>query len=427
MAKLPDFKRLAKGREMSKKTTDTPPASVKSLLARFVDEVEPIEKLEHLYLLQDRNTGAWYCECHVSASSLVALATTDVPLDPESQGDYRANRDVVANHSAFKKMKEDAKKGRSFSNIVAEYIKAEKGKRPVLIIGGQHRFEAISEAVEIGIDEQHGIKVYLKLDKTQRLDVQLISNTNIAVSPDLFDRMQETVRGPELRDWCQDVGFLEDGQDFTDRKLRGSPMSVQMARTFITNFFAGMSVKSQDFSKTNTTPAVCASGQHDDGWEQLNVDHPDLWTNPDLKKAAREYAELAKAQRSAYLKSKHKPARGVPEKASNMAILSAWAYVAGILQSNQVRLQKHFDLRKVNNRDPLNASALATGKHKTDGDSYRGLGNRTDAKERGRFVELFFHQAELGCGITQGAVDIAIKKYHAKQAELEVIRAMEIE
>jgi len=41
------------------------------------------------------------------------------------------------------------------------------------------------------------VKVYFGLDSDQRLDVQLISNTVIAVSADLYDRMQETVRGPE--------------------------------------------------------------------------------------------------------------------------------------------------------------------------------------------------------------------------------------
>jgi hypothetical protein len=63
--------------------------------------------------------------------------------------------------------------------------------------------------------------------------------------------------------------------------------------------------------------------------------------------------------------------------------------------------------------------------HKTDSDTYRGLGYRTDAKERARFAELFFLQAEDGNGITPKAIEIAIKQYHAKQANLEVIKAKE--
>ena len=68
----------------------------------------------------------------------------------------------------------------------------------------------------------------------------------------------------------------------------------------------------------------------------------------------------------------------------------------------------------------MNAAALAKGKHKTDPDNYRGLGYRSDAKERGRFAELFFLQAERGEGIKKSIVDLAIAKYHAKQAMLEV-------
>jgi hypothetical protein len=70
----------------------------------------------------------------------------------------------------------------------------------------------------------------------------------------------------------------------------------------------------------------------------------------------------------------------------------------------------------------LNANSLAKGKHKTDAENYRGLGYRTDAKERGRFVELFYVQAEKGGGITTDMIDLAMKKYHAKQAAIDVQR-----
>jgi hypothetical protein len=46
-----------------------------------------------------------------------------------------------------------------------------------------------------------------------------------------------------------------------------------------------------------------------------------------------------------------------------------------------------------------------------------------DPKERGRFVELFHLQTEKGEGITKASVDLAIKKFHAKQAQLEVTEA----
>jgi len=136
----------------------------------------------------------------------------------------------------------DAKLRRTFSNIVAEYTTEFDKDHPLKIIGGQHRCEAIKRALENGVDEYHGVKVYFDLNMDQRLDVQLISNTNIPISGDLFDRMHETVMGPELRQWCQDVSLLPEGDDFADRRLRGGRISVQLARTFILNYFAGMTV-----------------------------------------------------------------------------------------------------------------------------------------------------------------------------------------
>jgi hypothetical protein len=94
-----------------------------------------------------------------------------------------------------------------------------------------------------------------------------------------------------------------------------------------------------------------------------------------------------------------------------------------MLHNNNVRLQRHFSLADTNGRDLLNAAALTKGRHRTDPENYRGLGYRTDAKERGRLVELCFLQAEDGKGITTSGIDIAVKKYHAKQAQLEVQRA----
>jgi hypothetical protein len=350
------------------------------------------------------------------------MGTIDVPLDPEEQADYRANREIVENASAYTKMKEDAVKKRAFSNIVAEYNKQFDSEHPLKIIGGQHRFEAIRLALQRGIDEYHGVKVYLYLDMEQRLDVQLISNTAIAISGDLFDRMHETVKGPKLRNWCQAVGFLESGQDFADRRIRTGPITVQIARTFISNFFKGKEIGVNKFEASDTTPILCPTGQFDSDWDKLLTSRPDIWNDAELLKVAKEFVRLIRAQRSAFAERKPKPPADYPEKAMNAGVLSAWA-ASGLLQDNSVRLTRHFSLADATGRDPLNASALAKGRHKTDLDSYRGLGYRTDPKERGRLVELFYVQAEDGKGITASSVDIAIKKYHAKQAQLEVLKA----
>jgi hypothetical protein len=336
--------------------------------------------------------------------------------------EYRANRNLVLNASAFATMKDDALKRRSFSNIVAEYMVKPDAAHPLKIIGGQHRFEALRSAHHNGIDEYHGLKVYFNLSKQQRLDVQLISNTNIAISGDLYDRMQETVMGPQLRDWCQSVGLLEQGSDFADKRMRGGPISVQLARTFIVNFFAGLKVDPVKFPETETAPVLCQVGQRDEEWAQLRESGPKLWDNEGLKEAAQQFAALIKAQRSAFVGSRPKPKPDFPEKAINPAVVAAWAYVAGILQHNKERLKRHYALANTAGHDPLNAKALAAGRHKTDPENYRGLGYRTDAKERGRLVELLYFQAENGKGIAKGAIDAAIAQYHAKQASLEAAR-----
>ena len=141
--------------------------------------------------------------------------------------------------------------------------------------------------------------------------------------------------------------------------------------------------------------------------------------------AAKEYVALNTAQRDWVKNSEKTPKPDVPAKAMNMAIMSAWAYVAGILRKNAKRLPRHFGIRKATGKDPLNAEALAKGRHKSDSDNYRGLGYRTDAKERGRLVELFYLQAEDGSGITPSNIKIAIEEYHIKDSRLAVEREKE--
>jgi hypothetical protein len=153
----------------------------------------------------------------------------------------------------------------------------------------------------------------------------------------------------------------------------------------------------------------------------VKKDHPDLWADGALLTAAKEYAQLRQAQEDAFVDKSGKPQPGTSDfrdKANNMAIVAAWAYTAGFLQENQVRLQKHYDLKKASKQDPLKASVLAKARHGTDPDNYRGLGYRTDPQERGRMVELFWIQAEKGGGITAKMVEVALEAYHAKHAVL---------
>lgn len=393
--------------------------NVDALVTDFFKICEPLEKDDLVYVFVDARTSARFCECHIYADKLVQLATADVPLDPDEQAEYRANRDIVTSAQAFEVMKQDANRRRSFSNLVLEYTQEYDAEHPLKIIGGQHRFEAIKLAAEKGINEYHGVKVYFGLNPEQRLDVQLISNTVIAVSPDLYDRMQETVKGPELRDWCKEIGLLE--YDFADKRQRGKEITVKTARTFILSYYKGKSLATANFSETETTPELSKSGEADDEWERLRANEQ-IWTDDKLKTAGKEFARLVEAQRQAF---KGSAGRNVDfeEKALNYAVLSAWAFTAGLLHNNNVRLKRHFDLANKTGKDPLNAAALVKGRHKTDPQNYRGLGYRTDPKERGRLVELFYLQAENGTGISPSLIDLAIKQYHAKQAVLEVQKA----
>lgn len=396
------------------------------LLREFAKEFEPLEKPDQLLILHDARTGARFCECHIKAGKIISLGTIDAPLDHEEQSEYRANRDLVESSSAYRTMIEDAKGRRSFSNIVAEYTKEFDEEHPLKIIGGQHRFSAIKEALETGVDEFHGVKVYWGLDLTQRLDVQLISNTNIAISRDLIDRLQEGFQGPQLRNWCQTVGFLEKDEDFADSYERGGPISVKIARTFIINYFKGMQVDPEKFATVDTTPVIAATGGLDSEWIQLKTQNPVLWTDSGLLEAAKEFSALVKSQKNAFAGKQGKKVKpDYPEKALNIAVVSAWAYVAGVLKANPARLKRHFSLRQTSGKDPLNADALAKGRHKSDPQNYRGLGYRTDPQERARLVELFFLQAENGEGITTSAIDIAIKGFEVKQALLELQKAKE--
>lgn len=141
--------------------------------------------------------------------------------------------------------------------------------------------------------------------------------------------------------------------------------------------------------------------------------------------AATEFSKLVTAQRASFRlrpKGGKKVKPDYPEKAWSPAIYSAWAYVAGLLKDNKSRLKYHYALRNATGKDPLNAAALTQGRHKSDAPNYRGLGYRTDPKERGRFVELFFFQSEKGTGITPANIKVAIAEYHAKQGILNAAK-----
>jgi len=390
-----------------------------AIIDGFVALLRPIER--PLQIFADGKTGALYCECHVSAENLVNNTTPDTPLDPDASADYRANRELVEDHAAFTQMLFDAQEGRTFSNIVCEFISGDD--KPLKVVGGQHRFWAISSAYnESEVNGIHGIKVYFALDTEQRLDVQVISNTNIEVSRDLLDRMFETVSGAELRAWCQKVELLGKKEDFADKRKRGGSISVRQARAFVINYYLGKERSKDQFDQIETTPHVPKSGVRTvPEWERIKKTYPDLWDDKGLEKAGKEFQALVEKQRQAFVKVGGAKTSNpdFAEKAMNDAVLSAWAFAAGLLENNPTRLQRHYELKDNGKPDPLRASLLVKGKHVTDPEQYRGLGYRTDPKERGRFVELFWIQAEKGSGFSDRMISAAIAAYHAKAAILD--------
>ena len=380
----------------------------KSIVQQFETQFQPHES-GALVLLTDKMTGAQYCECHIQASKLVSLSTINAPLDLTQPG-YKANRQLLTSAPEFLRMKDDALKGRTFSNIVAEY--APGTNHSLRIIGGQHRIEAIRYAADNGVDQLQGVKVYFGLDMQQRIDVQEISNTNLDISGAWLDRLKETYRGSSLRDWCQATGLLEKDQDFSDKTGRGK-FSVHLARTFIANFYLGKKIDTKDFDKVETTPLLYRAGKDEKAWEEFLSENPDIYKDEELKKSGKEFAKLVSAQRKTF--EGQKGVADSSEKAMNAAVLSAWAFAAGLYQKNPKRLKHHFDLATVTATDPLNATALAKGRHGTDPDNYRGLGYRTDARERAQMVELFNILAENGSKINASNVKAAIAYYFGKK------------
>jgi hypothetical protein len=405
---------------IDEKIKDTKKDKISELITSFISEFNPLEK--EINVMTDFRTKSYYIEVHIKAKDLLEKSTIDAPIDPDEQVEYRANRELVEDSSAFLKMKEDAKYGRTFSNIIAEYNLEFAEDKPLKIIGGQHRYTAIEEAYnQKQVNHYHELKVFFDLNNEQRLDIQLISNTNISVSPDLLDRMFETMNGPKLRTWCQKVGFLEKDQDFADKKQRSNQITVRMARSFILSYFEGNKHKKDTFEVIEPLPIIASTGGLDENWEILRRDES-IWDNEKLDNAAKQYILMHQTQVD-YFKNKAKAKIDFAFKALNYSIISSWAYIAGFLEDNKVRLARHYNLGKPASVDPLNASVLAKARHKSDLATYRGLGTRTDKKERGRLAELFFLQAENGKGITKPLVDVAVQQYHVKLANIELKEA----
>jgi hypothetical protein len=382
----------------SAKKNETILKEVNQFLIEF--KVEMPEDQESIWIYQDGMSGSYYIKCDIASKDLDNKIDFDARLNPESSTSYRANRELLLNHNTFKKMKRDALGGREFNDIIVEYNKDYSPLKPLKIWGGQHRLKAIEEAFkENAKSSYHGLRVYFKLTKAQRTDLALISNTNIAVSNDLFDRaIEETQVGTNLREWCIKVGLLTKDEDFPDKASTSDKISVRLARTFIVNFYKGKE-KADELSATKIDkniyiPHLCESGTElDSEYERILGQYSNqIWKDPELLSAGKSFVHLHKQQKEAVMTKKViENRKGFRDKALTVSVLAAWSFTAGLLQKQKDRLVNLYNIANPNKEspDPLNAKIMSEFKHDQDPPTYRGLGTRSSTKDRQRMVQVF--------------------------------------
>jgi len=371
-----------------------------------------------LVLMFDAKSKAYYTVCHLEAKTIATKADTDAVLDPQESEDYKLNRGLYTDNYAYKLMESDAKKGRSFEDIVTEYDDSYRPTKPLKVYGGQHRVLAIKEAVREKVDSLHGVRVYYGLTTEQRFEIASVNNTSIAVSNDLLDRMQEDLLGPELRKWSQSVGLLGEGQNFADRRSSEGIPTVRIVRGIILNYYLGKGSNLEEWHE----PVVCASGPRVDPRYQ-NMREQIEWGDSGLIEMGQQFALLHRAQRGAVSNREKDKYMEFANKAIHPTVASTWAYAAGLLQVNRAYLDAHYAIAvsvKPPN-DPLNAKGLVQARFEgMDPDTYRGLGSRISGDELGRMLQVFILQATKAQkrGISKQLANAAIKTFEAQKQQI---------
>jgi hypothetical protein len=371
---------------------------VENAVNEFFSKVETLEVMQgnKIIIHQDGVEKSYYIRCCLLGKTATPLVDLDARLIPESPDSFRANRVLLVKNKTFQRMSQDAVSGREFNDIIVEYNIMYSPDKPLKVWGGQHRSRAIQLASEKEISRYHGFRVYFCLTKEQRSALALVSNTNINVSNDLFDRaLEETLIGPYLRKWCEGVGLLVKDEDFPDAKTQAERITTQLARTFIVDFFLGkkkgFELTADQIDKNIYEPYLCESGGVLDEQYRVTVEeHPNLWNDIGLAESGKAFALLNKVQSESIRKSKINR-KGFRTKALTLSVLPAWAYVSGLLQQQPIRLKIHLSVPKQAKGapDPLNAEEMSRYKHAEDPPTYRGLGNRSSLTDRQRMAQVF--------------------------------------
>ena len=373
---------------------------VENTILEFLDSIDTLERTRNVpvYIFQDGVKKSYYIRCTITGKTMAQTISLDARLNPVSGETFRDNREILMTHNTFLRMKSDADNEREFSDIIAEYIVSYLPHKPLKIWGGQHRCRAIVDAYkEKKVSRYHGFRVYFCLSKEQRTELALVSNTSISVSNDLFDRqLEETYMGPHLRRWCIKVGMLKKGEDFPDVGSHAERITTQGARSFIVNYFKGKEIgeqiKDEELDKNVYEPYLCQTGIFiDEEYRQLTEKMGNkLWTDKGLTEVGKAFTRLYKAQYDAIKKSQtnYKVFR---MKAMVPSVMTAWSFVAGLLQAHPERLGVHLTIPQPPKGvpDPLNAEEMSQFRYYQDIETYRGIGTRAIMKDRQRMAQVF--------------------------------------
>jgi hypothetical protein len=401
---------------------------VEKNVSEFFEQIETRESKtgSMITICQDGKSRSYYVNCSIFTNVVFSLLDLDARLDPNIETSFRANRELLLKHNTYIRMRQDTEKGREFNDIIVEYNKEYSPDKPLKVWGGQHRSKAIQEAFQASsISRYHGFRVYFCLSKEQRTELALISNTNIAVSNDLFDRLQEeTFVGTELREWCWKIGLFKSTEDFPDKASASEKISVRLARTFILNYFFGKEkgekLNENELDKNVYEPYLCESGASlDPKYEKIiNKYGQEIWSDGRLIAAGKAFSRLHHAQQEAVRNSsgKIKNLKGFRNKALLPSVLAGWSFVAGLLQSHPQRLKNILQIPKTSKKilDPLNADGMSNFRHDSDPSTYRGLGTRSDLKDRQRMAQVFLAKSAYpDKPLDQSFIDQAVSQVQA--------------
>ena len=202
--------------------------------------------------------------------------------------------------------------------------------------------------------------------------------------------------GPMLRKWCTKVGLLKEGEDFPDVGAHAEKITTQGARSFLVNYFKGLETGKQipdpELDRNVYEPYLCQTGiSLDEEYREFTEKMgKDLWTDKGLLEAGKAFAKLHKAQYAAVKKSDIN-FKNFRMKAMVPSVLTAWSFVAGLLQSHDGRLKIHLETPESPKgvADPLNAHEMFEFRYYQDIETYRGLGTRSIMKDRQRMAQVF--------------------------------------